>query len=140
MPNNATHNDYDQEPVFYCTRCYSMKIQYEEAIDSDCCMDCGCSDIAETSIENWERMYERRYGSKYVNRNEDVRCSFIFKLTLQELKTRLFNHPKFDEIIHNLYPRFPKGYGKADSILLLFDKLDKDRRMDDLRLQLLKYS
>ena len=32
--------NYDDEPVVYCSRCYSLKIKYEEAIDSDCCMEC----------------------------------------------------------------------------------------------------
>jgi len=136
MTNRLKQLEYDSEPVSYCTKCYSLRIKYEEVLDTDCCMDCGCLDIAETSVDNWERMYERRYGHKYIVKSDNIRDSFVFKLTTDELKTRLYNHPQWREIVFSLYPRFPKGFGRADSIILLFDKLIKDRRMDDLRMKL----
>ena len=140
MPYNDTNDNYDADPVLYCSRCYSLKIKYEEAIDSDCCMDCGCSDISESSIEEWEKLYEKRYGEKYVKRNYNPRNTLIFKMSLEELKTALFNNSEWRTIIESLYPKFPRCYSRTDSIILLFDKLCKDSRIDDLKFLLLKYS
>ena len=137
MPYPEKHINYDDEPIVFCSRCYSLKIKYEEAIDSDCCMDCGCSDILETSIDNWERLYEKRYGHKYVVKNNNPKDSMIFKLSLNELKEKVYKNPSWKEIIHCIYPHFPGGLGKADSIILFFDKLIKDNKIDALRYTLL---
>lgn len=139
MAEQDHYDDYDQEPVEYCARCYSLKIKYEDIIDSACCMDCGCSDTLTSSIEDWEKLYEKRYGGKYVNRVYDPKKSPIFKMSNEKLKERVYESPHWLEIIHTLYPQFPKGLGKADSILFLFEKLVKDNRMDDLKLLLIKF-
>ena len=138
MTGQNQHSEYDSEPVVFCARCYSLKIKYEEAIDSECCADCGCSDVREASIEEWERLYEHRYGKKYVVRDSDPKKTPIFKMPLDKLKILVYNHPSLDYIIHYLYPRFPKGYSKVDSVILLFSSLIRDNRLDDLRLLLLK--
>lgn len=135
---NATDN-YDLEPVTYCPRCYSLKIKYEEEIDADCCMECGCSDTKTTTIGEWEKLYEGRYGRKYVVKSNDPRKSIIFNLPMDKLKARVFNSPQWLSIIKTLYPHFPNGLSKADSVILLFDKLVKDGKLDDLRYTLLKY-
>lgn len=131
-------SEYDSEPVVFCARCYSLKIKYEEAIDAECCMDCGCSDVREASIEEWEKLYEHRYGKKYVVRSNDPRKTPIFKMPLTKLKMYVYDHPSLDYIIHHLYPRFPKGLSKADSVILLFSSLIRDNRLDELRLLLIK--
>lgn len=138
MSDQQRPNDYDSEPVTYCSRCYSLKIKYEETIDSDCCMDCGCSDVKESPIEVWEALYEKRYGHKYITKNTDPTKSFVFKLPLEKLKIKVYESPAWEKIIKTLYPKFPGGLGKADSIILLFDKLIKDRRLDDLKLLLFR--
>lgn len=132
-------NAYDLEPVRFCARCYSLKIKYEEAIDADCCMDCGSSDTLTASIEEWENMYERRYGRKFVMKSNDPKRSPIFKLPISKLKDKVFESPSWRAIIKTLYPKFPKRLDKAESIILLFDKLVRDNRIDDLRLLLIKY-
>lgn len=131
-------DDYDDEPVKYCPRCYSLKIAYEQATDTEYCMECGCLDIAETTIEEWTTKYEKRYGKKYVTPSDDVRTSPIFKFSAKKLKSMVFNHPSWKNIIHSLYPNFPKNLDKTDSILLLFNMLVGDNRLDDLRMLLLK--
>lgn len=128
--------EYDSEPVVYCSRCFSLKIGYEEALGTEYCMECGCSDISESSIEEWERLYERRYGKKHVTKNDSIYNSPVFKMSIEDLKTALYKHPKWRDIINHLYPRFPKYYGRIDSILLLFDWLLKEKRVDELRLEL----
>ena len=134
MDTQDNNKDYDAEPVVYCARCYSLKIKYEEDIDTDCCMDCGCTDTKTSSIDEWEKQYERRYGEHYVKKNGNPKDSFVYKMPLEKLKTVFFNSPTWREDINALYPLFPKGLGKADSIILLFDKLAKESRIDDLKL------
>lgn len=130
--------DYDSEPVIYCARCYSLKIKHEDSIGADVCTECGCSDTLTSSIEDWERLYERRYGHKFTVKNEDPKTSFIFKLPLEKLKDKVYESSAWREIIKALYPGFPGGLGRADSIILFFDKLVKDSRIADLKLLLLK--
>lgn len=125
---------YDSEPVEYCSRCYSLKIKHEDAIDSDYCMDCGSTETSTTDIDTWERLYEQRYGKRYVERNNDPRCSIYFKMPLDRLKAKVFYSKMLDRILYSLYPCFPKGLSREDAVILLFDKLSKDNRMDDLRL------
>jgi hypothetical protein len=131
--------DYDEEPVVYCAKCYSLKIKYEEAIDADCCMDCGCSDVLTSSIDEWEKLYEQRYGHKFTVKTHDPKKSFIFKLPLEKLKEKVFKDIHWRDIIQNIYPHFPGGLGRADSLILFFDKLTRDNRLDDLRLLLLNH-
>lgn len=134
MPDNQIN--YDSEPVEYCSRCYSLKIKHEDAIDADYCTECGSTEISTTDIDTWEKMYERRYGSKYVERNNDPRCSIYFKMPIARLKAKVFESKQLFKILHKLYPSFPKGLSREDAVILLFDKLSKDNRMDDLRLYL----
>ena len=138
MDNGRKNKDYDSEPVKFCSKCYSLKVTYEDALGLECCADCGSSEISEASLEEWEKKYVQRYGHKLVVKNEDPRKTYIFKLSIHDLKTRVYKSQHWREIIQGLYPHFPGGFGREDSIILLFDKLYKDDRMDDLRLLLLK--
>lgn len=96
-------------------------------------MHCGCSEIKTTSIQQWERMYEERYGHKYVEKHTDPKRRALYKLTTEELKEKLYNEPSWKWIIKQIYPAFPDYLGRADSILLFFDKLMKEKRQDELR-------
>lgn len=131
MPNN--HKDYDEEPVTYCSRCYSLKIAHEDVTDTDCCMNCGCTEVKETDITTWERMYTRRYGHKFTEKSNDPKDSMYFKMSISKLKDEVYKSKSFLYLIRKLYPKFPQGLGKADMVILLFDKLSKDNRIDDLR-------
>ena len=132
-------NDYDSEPVRYCARCYSLKVKYEEVLDSECCGECGSTDILEASVEEWECKYERRYGHKFTVKEDDPKKTFIFKLSLKELMRKVADSPKWKEIIKGIYPHFPGGYGKADSIVLFFDTLVRQNRLGELKLFLFKH-
>ena len=137
MLNRANSNDYDLEPVQYCARCYSLKIRYEEIIDSDCCMECGCSDIKTASIHEWEQLYEKKYGKKYTQKSNSLKGDPIFKLPIGKLKMKVYDSPSWRYILKSMYSNFPGGLSRADSVILLFDKLVKDNRLDDLRYLLL---
>lgn len=61
------HNYYNSEPVFYCKNCLSLKVRdIPNVEDSDYCDECGSTDIEKNSIEEWEKLYENRYGHKYL--------------------------------------------------------------------------
>ena len=46
---------YDEDPVYYCKRCLSLKVKEMPFISSqDYCEDCGAVDIGTTTIEEWK--------------------------------------------------------------------------------------
>lgn len=135
-----TPTEYDKEPVFYCSNCYSLKIKHDDSINSDYCEKCGGTEIQSASIYAWEKMYESRFGHKYVARNNDPRRTQIFQLSVEELKKKVYEHPLLDEIIKTLYPKFPGGLTTEERVIVLFDKLFNDNRIDDLKYLLLQYS
>lgn len=58
---------YNEEPVFYCRKCLSLKIRNipgEE--NSDYCDDCGGTEIGAIDIYNWEYMYKQKYGKSFL--------------------------------------------------------------------------
>ena len=125
--------DYNSEPVKYCSQCYSLKILYEEPIDFEYCATCGCSDILETSIEEWEKLYSERYGHKYVEKNPNQKLTFLSKCTEKELMRLLVHNDSWREIVYRLYPDFYGGYNRVDTLMLLFDRVRKDGRFNELR-------
>ena len=139
MSEQEKINDYDSEPIAFCANCLSLKIKHEDSIDMDYCSDCGSSEIMEAPVEQWEILYEKKYGKKYVVKGNDPKKSPVFKLTISKLMDKFSNLPNWRVIIYNMYPRFPGGFGKADSIVLFFDKLAKDNKLDDLRVTMMKY-
>lgn len=62
---NQINSDYNQQPVFYCKNCLSLKIRGVE--EYNYCDECGSTDIEETSIFNWEEMYKNKFGVSYLN-------------------------------------------------------------------------
>ena len=139
MSNQVKKDDYDSEPVRYCARCYSLKVKYEEALDSECCAECGSTDIQESLIEDWEKKYVRRYGCKFTQKTEDPKSTYFFKLSIKELKDKVASSLRWKDIIKSIYPHFPGGYGKVDSIILFFDTLIRQNKVDELRLFLFKH-
>ena len=60
--------EYNSEPVHYCSRCLSLKIMSVIGVEGlDYCDDCGSTQIQQSSIEDWEKKYEGKYGFKYLN-------------------------------------------------------------------------
>ena len=138
MPDKT--KDYDEEPVQYCAKCYSLRIMYDDTTDSDICSVCGSTDIATTTIDRWEKLYENRYGHKFVNRSNDPRDSIYFKMSIAKLKTKVYYSKYLQPILYSLYPNFPQGLNKSESVIMLFDQLSKENRIDELRYMLYDYS
>ena len=61
--------EYNNEPVFYCKDCLSLKIRDVEHIDdSEYCDECGSTDIGTASIEEWDAMYVAKYGHHFTDK------------------------------------------------------------------------
>jgi len=61
--------DYNNEPVFYCKKCLSLKIRDVEHIEnSEYCDECGSTEICTTNINDWDSIYVARYGHHYLDR------------------------------------------------------------------------
>lgn len=66
-----TKEDFNSEPVFYCTQCLSLRIKSVPGMeDMDYCDECNSTNIQQTSIEEWEKLYEQRYGHKFLEKTK----------------------------------------------------------------------
>lgn len=64
-------DSYDDEPVYYCRRCLSLKIcQLPMSETLSYCEECGTTDIAESSFEEWDMLYLERYGHHYLEKEK----------------------------------------------------------------------
>ena len=60
--------EYNNIPVHYCKECLSLKVMGVVGMEEACyCDDCGCTDIEQTSIEEWEQLYKKKHGFIYLN-------------------------------------------------------------------------
>lgn len=59
-----TIEEYNDIPVFYCTRCLSLNIQNIDE-HTDYCAECGSTDIEETHINTWEKLKEESDKFKF---------------------------------------------------------------------------
>ena len=61
-------------PLLYCKPCLSLNIKtVDESIDTeylDFCADCGSTEIGQTDIHTWEKMYEQKYGKNFLTGEE----------------------------------------------------------------------
>lgn len=127
-------DDRDLEPVSYCSECYSLKIGSIDGVsNSDYCMECGCTETRKATIEEWERLYEKRYGSKFVERKQNPLRARIYRMSWEELKEELFCGGHLNDIMRAMYPRLSSNMPRADKALLFLDKVMRDGRTDELR-------
>lgn len=62
------HNQYNDDPVYYCTNCLSLKIKTIRNLDLDHCDECGSTVINKAHIEEWRALYKQRYGFDYLDK------------------------------------------------------------------------
>lgn len=66
--HNIKHNllveNFNEEPVLYCTRCLSLRIRGMKNIEY--CDQCGSVDVAITNIYDWEERYKKKYKKDFV--------------------------------------------------------------------------
>lgn len=63
------HDEYNAVPVVYCADCLSLRIQTVDGIDY--CDKCGSTNMKEANIFDWEKIYEARYSSKYLDKDNN---------------------------------------------------------------------
>lgn len=64
---NYSNSVYNEEPVYYCNKCLSLRIRDIRGVpDTDYCDSCGGTNIQQTSIEEWETMFKNKYGFEYL--------------------------------------------------------------------------
>lgn len=61
---NTKKEDYNKEPVVFCSRCLSLNIKRIGA--NDFCDDCGSTHMDEANISIWQKMYAEIYGEENV--------------------------------------------------------------------------
>lgn len=62
---------YNDEPVYYCKDCLSLRIK-ELAPNSeiDYCDECGSTNIEQTHIDEWSKLYEHKYKYKFLDKKK----------------------------------------------------------------------
>lgn len=69
-----TKEQYNDEPVYYCSYCLSLRIKTIAggALGLNHCDECGGTDIQTAHINEWEEMYKKRYGVKFLDRKFNI--------------------------------------------------------------------
>ena len=68
---NESKQEYNNEPVFYCTKCLSLRIRHIIHMnESEYCDTCGSTDISQTDIDTWNKLYKEKYGHEYLNKEQ----------------------------------------------------------------------
>ena len=63
------NNEFNNEPVFFCKHCLSLKIKSVPGMEGlDYCDKCGATDIDKTDIYTWGQMYRKRFGFDYLDK------------------------------------------------------------------------
>lgn len=59
--------EYNQEPVYYCPKCLSLRIRFIKTLSGmEYCDDCGGTNIQTSSIEEWEQKFIERFKHPYI--------------------------------------------------------------------------
>lgn len=58
---------YENELVYYCKDCLSLKIKFVEGLDnSEYCCDCNSTNIVKSSFKEWDKLYRNKYHHSYL--------------------------------------------------------------------------
>ena len=65
----AKIEEYNNEPVYYCKNCLSLRIMdLNDTISF--CDRCGSTEISTCHINEWKRLYKERYGKDYIKQKQ----------------------------------------------------------------------
>lgn len=62
--DDLTTEDYNNEPVYYCKQCLSLKIKVVGGFDF--CDDCGNTNVGTAHVDEWDKLYQERYGEAFL--------------------------------------------------------------------------
>lgn len=59
--------EYNAEPVFYCTNCLHLSIKTLDEVNLDVCQECGNTEwnIAD-NIDEWNKLYVSQYDKLFL--------------------------------------------------------------------------
>lgn len=63
--NMMSKEDYNNEPVFFCSHCLSLKVLSLNET-TDFCDECGNTEIKEAHISEWENLYKVKYKQPFI--------------------------------------------------------------------------
>lgn len=65
----AKIEEYNNEPVYYCKNCLSLRIMdLNEKISF--CDRCGSTEVGICHIAEWEKLYKNKYGRDHIKQNK----------------------------------------------------------------------
>lgn len=59
----------EEDKVWYCKGCLSLRI-LPLGEDFLYCDDCGCANIGEATIEEWDEMYKHKYNVEFLKKKK----------------------------------------------------------------------
>ena len=59
--------NYNDEPVFYCEHCLSLLVMCDAPIDY--CANCSSTEINSCTMEEYDKLYKKRFGKKFFYRD-----------------------------------------------------------------------
>lgn len=65
----AKIEEYNDEPVYYCKNCLSLRVMPLNDKISFCDI-CGNTDIGKCHINEWMKLYREKYGKDYIKTNK----------------------------------------------------------------------
>lgn len=69
--DNKKKKEYNEEKVYYCKECLSLKITGIPNTDICFCENCSSTEIDSTCIEIWENLYKAKYGHKFIENERE---------------------------------------------------------------------
>lgn len=67
MDNLKEDVNYNDESVFYCERCMSLRIRFVNGLsNSEYCDNCGSTEINQSNIEDWRQKFKDKYGYDHL--------------------------------------------------------------------------
>jgi len=67
-----SQEEYNNEPVHYCVNCLSLNIKEINKSTLHACLECGNIKIEETSIDNWNELYNKQYGRYFLSEERKI--------------------------------------------------------------------
>ena len=58
--------EYNEEPVYFCRHCLSLRIMNLPNSDECYCDKCNSTDIDKDNIYVWDNLYTLRYGKSFL--------------------------------------------------------------------------
>lgn len=56
----------EEDKVLYCPKCLSIQILGIDGTDINYCGKCGCTDIQEIDFDEWDKLYQKKYGKPFM--------------------------------------------------------------------------